>query len=73
MLKRQIEIAVTTPYVIGIFPWLLYDYRTERRQTAVQQGWSLKGLIDRDKQTRKAGYFQVQSSYLAIRGDEVLS
>lgn len=31
--------------VIGVRPWLLYDFRSERRQTVFNQGFNRKGLI----------------------------
>jgi beta-glucuronidase len=40
----------------GLCPWILYDFRTERRKNRFQQGWNLKGLIAADKTTRKAAF-----------------
>ena len=67
VLDHQVRIAARTEYMAGIFPWLLYDFRTERRQTRLQQGWNLKGLIDRDKITRKRGFEQLKQLYYAIK------
>ena len=51
------------PYVRGFFPWLLYDYRTERRQTRNQRGISRKGLIADDKRTRKRAFAVLAAHY----------
>ncbi|MEL6211287.1 MAG: glycoside hydrolase family 2 TIM barrel-domain containing protein, partial [Pseudomonadota bacterium] len=56
VLATQIDIAGAAPGVAGIFPWILYDFRTERRQTRLNTGWNLKGLIDRDKTRKKAAF-----------------
>ncbi len=43
MLSEQVRIGDACPYIAGIFPWLLYDFRSQRRQTRYQQGWNRKG------------------------------
>ena len=63
ILTRQVEIAATAPYVAGIFPWLLYDFRSERRQTRHQRGWNRKGLIAEDKTTKKLGFAALASAF----------
>ncbi len=52
----QIAVIRDVPWIQGLFPWLLYDFRTERRQTEFQKGWSRKGLIAEDKETRKQAF-----------------
>jgi beta-glucuronidase len=37
-------------------PWLLYDFRSERRQTDFNRGYNRKGLIAEDKHTRKLAF-----------------
>lgn len=54
--RQQIRRLATTPYVAGIAAWLLYDFRTERRQTGFQKGFNRKGLIAEDKTTRKLAF-----------------
>ncbi len=63
MLANQVRINDACGYVAGIFPWLLYDFRSERRQTTHQRGWNRKGLIAEDKTTRKAGFAALQEAY----------
>lgn len=64
--RRQIETLQKLDYVKGISPWILYDFRVERRQNIFQRGRNRKGLIAGDKVTRKAA-FAVLASYYAIR------
>ncbi|RYH07352.1 glycoside hydrolase family 2 protein [Tropicimonas sp. IMCC6043] len=63
VLATQVEIADGADYVAGIFPWLLYDFRSERRQTRHQRGWNLKGVIAADKTTRKLGFEALRAAY----------
>lgn len=64
--RRQIETLQTLDYIKGISPWILYDFRVERRQNIFQRGRNRKGLIAGDKVTRKAA-FDVLASYYASR------
>jgi beta-glucuronidase len=61
--ERQLDLVETAPYVRGFCPWILYDFRTERRQTAYQRGWNLKGLIAADKTTRKKAFSTLSERY----------
>lgn len=63
VLKRQVEIAAAAPYVAGVFVWLLYDFRSDRRQTGYQRGWNRKGVIAEDKTTRKLGFDALTRAY----------
>jgi beta-glucuronidase len=54
--RQQFRRIAATPYVAGLAAWLLYDFRTERRQTGFQRGFNRKGLIDADKETRKLAF-----------------
>jgi beta-glucuronidase len=54
--RQQLSRIAAAPYVRGIAAWLLYDFRTERRQTGFQKGLNRKGLIAEDKTTRKAAF-----------------
>ena len=63
VLATQVEMAAGAGYVAGIFPWLLYDFRSERRQTGFQRGWNLKGVIAADKETKKLGFGALRAAY----------
>lgn len=60
---EQLAILAGASYVRGISPWILYDFRAERRQTRVQQGWNRKGLIAADKVTRKKAFNVLAEHY----------
>ena len=60
---RQLEILEQASYIQGFCPWILYDYRTERRQTRFQRGWNRKGLIAEDKETRKLAFHVLAEHY----------
>ncbi len=65
--RRQLEIIGRSDIVQGFCPWLLYDYRTERRQTRFQRGWNRKGLIAEDKATRKLAFEVLAGHYRGLR------
>ena len=65
VLEAQFDLAERTPYVRGFCPWLLYDFRTERRQTQLQRGHNLKGLIAADKATKKIAFAMLAARYRA--------
>ena len=62
--RRQIEILRRLDFVKGISPWILYDFRVERRQGVFQRGFNRKGLIAGDKITKKPA-FHVLAEYYA--------
>lgn len=64
--EAQLDLLASAPYMRGFCPWILYDFRTERRQTRFQRGYNLKGLIAADKTTRKRAF-----ATLARRYDEL--
>lgn len=41
--RKQIATLRQREFVKGISPWILYDFRVERRQNMFQQGWNRKG------------------------------
>jgi beta-glucuronidase len=65
MHREQVAIADTADYVCGMTPWLLYDFRSERRQTVFNQGFNRKGLIAEDKTTRKLAFEVLAQAYRA--------
>ena len=54
--EQQLARIAAAPYVRGVAAWLLYDFRTERRQTGFQKGFNRKGLIGHDKATTKLAF-----------------
>ena len=63
VLENQVRLTSGYSYVAGIFPWLLYDFRSQRRQTAHQRGWNRKGIVAEDKETRKLGFAALREAY----------
>ena len=54
--RAQFEMLERASYICGVSPWLLYDFRSERRQSSLQRGFNRKGLIAEDKQTIKQAF-----------------
>jgi beta-glucuronidase len=54
--RQQFQVLDKYNYVRGLAAWLLYDFRSPRRQTSFQRGWNRKGLIAEDKHTRKLAF-----------------
>lgn len=53
--RRTLEMAAKVPFVRGLSPWILKDFRSPRRQHPVyQQGWNRKGLISETGQRKLA-------------------
>jgi beta-glucuronidase len=55
------------PEIRGFCTWLLYDFRSERRQNSHQHGFNRKGVIAADKTTRKAAFAVLQRFYRGLR------
>ncbi|MCH4033109.1 MAG: glycoside hydrolase family 2 [Lachnospiraceae bacterium] len=62
VLKEQIRIAGDR--VNGLFPWILFDFRSGQRLHPLQGGYNRKGLVAEDHRTRKLAYAVVQDFYL---------
>jgi beta-glucuronidase len=66
--RQQFRRLAAAPYVRGVAVWLLYDFRSERRQTRFQKGFNRKGLIGEDKATKKLAFDVVASIYSGMGG-----
>ncbi|WP_116133978.1 glycoside hydrolase family 2 protein [Tropicimonas sp. IMCC34043] len=67
--RRQIATLRRLDYVKGMSPWILYDFRVERRQNVFQRGWNRKGLVAADKSTRKPA-FDILAAYYRERAQQ---
>ena len=67
--RKQIATLRDLDYIKGISPWILYDFRVERRQNVFQRGWNRKGLIGSDKRTKKPA-FDILAAHYANRASE---
>ena len=64
---KQIAALRKRAFVKGISPWILYDFRVERRQNIFQQGWNRKGLIASDKKTKKTAFKLLADFYAELK------
>ena len=64
--QNQIDAVEGHPAVAGFVPWLLYDFRSARRQNGAQRGWNRKGLIAGDKSTYKEVFGVVRDFYARV-------
>lgn len=62
--KRQTETLEKIPYVQGMTPWIMYDFRCPRRTAAIQKYYNRKGLLSPDKTYRKKAFYVLQNFYL---------
>lgn len=54
---NQVEMFGTVPNLVGVCPWLLFDYRSLVRMNQIyQNGFNRKGLLDEDGNKKKAWY-----------------
>jgi beta-glucuronidase len=61
--QHQIAMCKRIPFLAGMSPWILYDFRSPRRPLAgVQDYWNRKGLLSNKGQKKKA-YFVLKRYY----------
>lgn len=61
MYKKQFELS--EGYVEGIFPWILFDFRSPVRMNPKQGQFNRKGLVAEDKTRRKMAFETVKKYY----------
>jgi beta-glucuronidase len=66
--RRQIDILGRLDYIRGMSPWILYDFRAEKRMNRYQRGWNRKGLIAQDKVTKKDAFAVLAGHYHRLAG-----
>lgn len=64
MYEKQFEIS--NGHVQGIFPWILFDFRSPVRLNPLQNSFNKKGLIAADKKYKKMAYNVVKKYYHSI-------
>lgn len=65
--KDQIELFKNAPNLVGVCPWLLFDYRSLGRMHPVYQiGYNRKGLLS-DGGEKKKAWFVMRDYYKSIR------
>lgn len=68
--KKQVKVLGSIPYVKGMTPWILYDFRCPRRLSTLQNYYNLKGLLSTDKKYKKLAYYVLQDFYKRMAEDE---
>ncbi len=61
--EDQFSIIAEIDSIKGFCPWILYDFRSERRKNSFQHGYNRKGLIDADKETKKLAFNALKRFY----------
>ncbi|HUX21110.1 MAG TPA: glycoside hydrolase family 2 TIM barrel-domain containing protein, partial [Spirochaetia bacterium] len=61
--EHQIAVIRDAPYVVGMTPWILFDFRSPRRLNSFQRGFNRKGLVDADRIRRKLAFATLQAYY----------
>ena len=65
--EKQIETLKDIPYLKGMTPWILYDFRCPRRTSMIQGYYNRKGLLSPDKKYKKPAFFVLQKFYRSIK------
>lgn len=62
--ERQVAEIRNIPYIQGMTPWILYDFRCPRRTNVeFQMYFNRKGLISPDREHRKQAFYVLQQFY----------
>ena len=64
--EKQTETIRNIPYVKGMTPWILYDFRCPRRTSILQRYYNTKGLLSADKKHRKMAFYVLQNFYRSL-------
>jgi beta-glucuronidase len=68
--RQTLAMAAKVPFLAGLSPWLLKDFRSPRRQHPVfQQGWNRKGLIS-ETGARKQAFTVLAEEYRRRAGSQ---
>lgn len=65
--EKQIETIRNIPYIKGMTPWILYDFRCPRRTSVNQKYYNTKGLLSADKKYRKPAFYVLQQFYKELQ------
>ncbi len=67
--KKQIQTLSGIPYVRGMTPWILHDFRCPRRLHVLQDFYNIKGLCTADRARKKQAFFVMQAFYRQGAGE----
>ncbi len=65
--QKQIETIKKIPYIKGMSPWILFDFRCPRRTNIDQRFYNLKGLVTQDKKHKKIAYRCLKKFYQGLK------
>ncbi|MBQ6551825.1 MAG: glycoside hydrolase family 2 [Lachnospiraceae bacterium] len=68
--RRQVAEIRKIPYVKGMCPWILYDFRCPRRTSVIQQYYNRKGLLTPDRLHKKMAWSVLRRFYSEKEKDE---
>ena len=70
--KYQFQMFRKIPFLRGLSPWVLMDFRSPTRQLpGIQDGYNRKGLVSNTGQ-KKAAFFVLQGEYKQMQGQSSL-
>ncbi len=61
--RKQTETIGSIPYVRGMSPWILFDFRCPRRTSNIQNYYNRKGLLDERMEVKKPAFYVLQEFY----------
>ena len=61
--RRQTETIKNIPYIKGMSPWILFDFKCPRRTSSIQGFYNRKGLITSDRKYKKPAFYVLQKFY----------
>ncbi|MCX7787846.1 MAG: glycoside hydrolase family 2 [Spirochaetes bacterium] len=64
--REQLNILRSYPYIKGLSPWILYDFRCPRRLNRYQESFNRKGLIDSNRSTKKQAFAVLADFYRSL-------
>ena len=61
--EKQIENIRKIPYIRGMTPWILHDFRCPRRTSVNQKYFNTKGLLYADRKHKKLAFYVLKDFY----------
>ncbi len=61
--EKQIENIRKIPYIRGMTPWILHDFRCPRRTSVNQKYFNTKGLLSADRNHKKLAFYVLKKFY----------
>lgn len=52
-----------SPFIHGVFPWVMFDFASDRRQESHRRGINDKGLVTMDRRERKDAFYLYRANW----------